>query len=223
MAARRRSLHPYRWVLFGPAPAAGPAGWQQLGEPLRAAGLLVSLALSLALVPPLMLALVTGPGTLARALVPKDCRRWWRHHDWRAAFTRPMRHPGPPGALLQRAVRAADRDRCVGCRATAAQVRAGAVMLARLTGARSLSQASLQLDHSFPWSLGGLRSFWNFFLLCPACNLAKSNYWKYRESGAVVYHGFAGAADISRAAAILAAENRARLSLARCWRAAWAM
>jgi len=209
----RRGHDPYRGVIFGPAVVAGPAAWSSLGEPLRGAGLLTLLILSLLLVPVLMLGLVTAPGTLLHAMVPKDWRRRWRKHK---------KHPGPPGVLLQRMVRAADRNRCVHCGATAAAVKAQAVIKAQAAGRRTLSQSSLQLDHYFPWVLGGLMNFWNFFLLCPACNTAKSSYWKYRESGNEVYSRHADPRNIVRARAILASENRARWSLLRCWRAAWA-
>jgi 5-methylcytosine-specific restriction endonuclease McrA len=210
----RKGRAPYRWVIFGPAVVSGPAGWAELGQPLHAAGGLALTGLGLLLVPVLMLGLVTAPGTLLHALVPKDWRRRWRKHK---------DHPGPPGAVLRRTIMAADRGRCAACGITAAQVRAKAVAKQRITGARSLSQASLQFDHFFPWSLGGLLNFWNFFLLCPSCNIIKSNYWKYRESGNVVYRAFRDSDDIVRAAAILACEKRARWSLLRCWRAAWAL
>lgn len=220
---RRKSRAPYRWVIFGPAIAAGPAGWTELGQPFHAAGLLTLTGLGLLLVPVLMLGLVTAPGALIPALVPKRWRKWCRHHDWRKLWCQPKKHPGPPKTILRRTITAADRDKCTACRVTGAQVRAAAVARRAAAGTRSLTQASLQYDHSFPWSLGGLLNFWNFFLLCPRCNQVKSNYWKYRESGNVVYRPFAGADSIEKAAAILAAERRARWSLLRCWRAAWAL
>ena len=212
----------YRALVFGPVLPAGGLAWSGLGEPFRGLGLLAFLALALALVPVVMLAVLTAPAALLAAAAPKDWRRWWRKHDWRTGFTRPKKHPGPPGARLQRMVRAADRNRCVSCKVTAAEVQAAAVMVAR-DRRRPVTQATLQIDHFFPWVLGGPRSFWNFFLLCPRCNQIKSSYWKYRESGREVYSRHADPRHIAAARDILAAERRARWSLPRCWRAAWAL
>jgi 5-methylcytosine-specific restriction endonuclease McrA len=238
---------PYRWVIFGPALPAALIGWRELGEPFHRGdgmpvsaawsaaligqfprpGLLVFVFLGLLLVPVLMLALITAPGALLHAMIPKDWRRRWRKHDWRTGFRRPMKHPGPPGALMQRMVRAADRNRCVHCDATAEQVKEAARLMALTAGRRQLYQSSLQLDHYFPWILGGLMTFWNFYLLCPACNIAKSCYWRYRESGNEVYSRHADPRNITTARAILASEQRLRRNpvrnLLRCWRAAWAL
>jgi hypothetical protein len=212
--ARRKSRAPYRGLIFGPAVPGGLAPWLELGQPGHAIGALASLALGLALVPVLMLALITAPGTLLHAMVPKD---------WRKAWRRGRKHPGPPKALLQRMVRAADRNRCVGCGVTAAEVKALAQSAAVMRGSRRVSQSTLQLDHFFPWSLGGLMNFWNFFLLCPHCNMVKSNYWEWGKSGRVTYRPFEGADHAETARLILARERQARWSLARCWRAAWAL
>jgi 5-methylcytosine-specific restriction endonuclease McrA len=209
--ARRKGRAPYRWIIFGPAPVAGPLAWAGLGEPFRGAGLLALLALGVLAVPAAMLALVTAPGTLAHAVVPRDWRRRWRHHK---------KHPGPPPALLQRVVRAADRNRCAACGITAAEVRRRAQARQLAAGSMTLTRSSLQFDHFFPWSLGGLMSFWNLFLLCPDCNLAKSSYWEFPDGH---YTDGYGTVSGRLAAAILNRERRARWSLARCWRAAWAL
>ncbi len=224
--ARRGRKASYRGLVFGPALLAGPACWAQLGHPFHGPGLLAMSALSITLVPVLMMTLITAPRALLGGMVPQRARKWWRHHDWRTLFTRPMRHSGPPGALLQRMVRAADRNRCVSCGLTEEQVYLAAVARKLATGARTLSGATLQLDHYFPESLGGLKVFLNFYLLCPRCNQVKSNAWEY-DSGRRVYRGFAGATGNQQAFAILAAERRIRHNpgrvLARCWRAALAM
>jgi 5-methylcytosine-specific restriction endonuclease McrA len=228
-APRRRTRYgraSYRGLVFGPALLAGPASWDGLGSPLGAAGLLALCTVSITLVPVLMLTLITAPHALLLGLIPQPARKWWRHHDWRTLFTRPRKHSGPPGPLLQRMVRAADRGRCVSCGITEAQVRALAVAAQQITGSRRLTGATLELDHYFPESLGGLRCFWNFYLLCPYENEIKSNAWEY-DSGRRVYRGFARSASSAQAFAILARERAIRHNpakvLARCWRAAWAM
>lgn len=114
---------------------------------------------------------------------------------WRRAHDR----PGIP-AWLRRAVYAADRHACLRC---------GAV-------------ADLQVDHVRPWSCGGLSCLWNLATLCGPCNRVKSNYWAW-PSGSVTYRSFPGSADQATAAAILAAELRARRNPARWLRVAWTL
>jgi hypothetical protein len=120
-------------------------------------------------------------------------------YRWRMRWRRGRRRPGIP-ARLRAAVLAADRYRCVWCG----------------------DPGSPQVDHIRPWSCGGRHTLWNLAVLCPAHNRVKSNYWAYR-SGLVVYRSRAGSADAALAAAILAAERRARLSPARWYRASWAL
>jgi 5-methylcytosine-specific restriction endonuclease McrA len=81
----------------------------------------------------------------------------------------------------------------------------------------------LQVDHVFPWSLGGLTVFFNLVTLCAECNRAKSNYWQFRRSRNVVYVPFAGYNVPGRAAAILDSERHRRRNPLRLWRAAWAL
>ena len=80
----------------------------------------------------------------------------------------------------------------------------------------------MELDHYFPFSLGGPLTVWNLFLLCPHCNVVKSNYWKTR-AGRVIYRPFAGFGSTHQAAAILRREWVQRFNLLRWWRAAWAL
>jgi len=191
--------------------------WLELGETLGGRGLAVLSGVSLLVVPVIMLAVVTAPGSLAKAAVPRPARRWWRGPRW---WRGGQRAPHPrPKALLARVVRAADRDRCVGCGVTQVALRqAGALIKA----GGGKPRTSLELDHYFPFSLGGLLIVWNLFLLCPRCNVVKSNYWKTR-SGRVIYRPFAGFRSTHQAAAILRREWVQRFNLLRWWRAAWAL
>jgi 5-methylcytosine-specific restriction endonuclease McrA len=188
---------------------AGPAAWAELGDPLAGRGLVALSVVSLLVVPVVMLAVVTTPGALAKAAVPRSWRAWWR---------RGRKHPRPK-ALLVRTVRAADRNRCVGCGVRQAELKAAGVVL-QMAGQRP--RTSLELDHYFPFSLGGLLILWNLFLLCPRCNVVKSNYWR-DDHGHVTYRAFAGFRSTHEAAAILRREWLARFSLFRWWRAAWAL
>lgn len=189
--------------------------WLELGQVWAGRGLAVLSAVSLLLVPVVMLAVVTTPGALAKAVVPRRLRAWWRgRHWWRDR----SQHPKPK-TLLVRTVRAADRNRCVGCGVRQAELTAAAAML-KAAGGRPRS--SLELDHYFPFSLGGLLIVWNLFLLCPSCNVVKSNYWK-DDGGRVTYRPFRGAANRDQAAVILRREWVQRFNLLRWWRAAWAL
>lgn len=204
-------------MIFGPAAAAGPVAWQELGEVAAGRGLLVLSAAGLLVVPAVMLALVTAPGSLAKAAVPRPVRRWWRGPRWWRGGQR-AKHP-KPDALLARVIRAADRDRCVGCGVTQAALQAAG---AALKAAGGKPRTSLEFDHYFPFSLGGLLIVWNLFLLCPRCNVVKSNYWKTRD-GRVIYRPFAGFASAHQAARILRREWVQRFNLFRWWRAAWVL
>lgn len=208
--ARRRARAPYRGFIFGPAVAAGPVAWAELGEPLAGRGLAVLTGVGLLLVPVLMLAVITTPGALVKAAVPRPWRAWRR---------RGRPHPRPP-ALLVRVVRAADRDRCVGCGVRQAELTAAAEVV-KLAGQKR-GRSSLELDHYFPFSRGGLLVLWNLFLLCPRCNVIKSDYWD-DGNGHVRYRAFAGFRSAHQAASILRREWLARFSLFRWWRAAWAL
>jgi len=209
-ARRRGKKAPYRWIIFGPALAAGPLAWQGLGRPDGSAGFLVLAALSLLLLPVLMLAVVTTPVSLLKTAVPRR---------WRAARNHGRPHPRPK-ALLVRVVHAADRDRCVGC----------GVHQSRLAPAHLISfpglpkpKRSLQLDHFFPFALGGGLILWNLFLLCPRCNVIKSYYWEDRGTGRVSRPRGWSAEHEREAARIARRERLARLNPARWLRAAWAL
>ena len=178
-----------------PGMALAGYGWAQVREPGRWAGLGVALALGLAVWPVLVLAVVFGLPALAQLAIPRSWRRKYRHR-----YERNTQKSARIPKWLRAVVLAMDRHRCAHC------------------GIR----AALQIDHIMPWSLGGMTSLWNLAALCRDCNLAKSNYWRYRD-GYVVYRAWEGCDVPARAAAILATEKRARWNLARWWRAAWAL
>ena len=127
------------------------------------------------------------------ALAARLVPRSWRA-SWR--YGRDTRPHIP--VMLRRAVYRADRWRCVAC------------------GWR----ADLQLDHVFPWSLGGNTSLWNMVTLCGRCNRVKSNFWIW-QSGRLTYRPFEGADRPQVAAGILAMERRARRRPWRWIRAAY--
>jgi hypothetical protein len=112
---------------------------------------------------------------------------------WRRGM---VNRPPIPG-LIRSAVMCADRHRCVHCG----------------------SWLDLQIDHVFPWSLGGLGVLFNLMVLCGRCNRVKSNYWRFR-SGHEVYRAWEDAGNIAMAREILRSEKWARVSVTRWYRAA---
>jgi 5-methylcytosine-specific restriction endonuclease McrA len=122
---------------------------------------------------------------------------------------RPKR-PSVPG--WQREVTyAADRYRCIWCRAKRGSVRADGTVV------------KLNLDHIKPYSLGFNLSLWNSATLCDRHNKDKSNYWQ-SESGKIYYRPFAHASSMGLAGQIARKEMRVRLypwRLLRMGRAYW--
>lgn len=116
---------------------------------------------------------------------------------WRVAYRHAHGREGARSAYIslrqRRAVYAADRHRCVYCH----------------------SRVSLQVDHVLPWSHGGRTWLPNMVTLCGPDNRVKSDYWPGEG-----YRPFEGAGNIALAAAILAAERRARRNPLRWVRAA---
>jgi len=173
------------------APAVlGPAGalalWLEAGDPGRLGGLALLAAAGL------VLALAAGAWASLcfswPALVPAGWRRRYRRRRREAGLDRGR--AGYISGRLRRRVRLADRNACTGC------------------GAPALRHP--HVDHFFPFSLGGRTVFLNCMLLCPECNEAKGNYWEF-PSGRSVYRVMDGVRpDRPRAAAILAAQRRAR-------------
>jgi hypothetical protein len=115
---------------------------------------------------------------------------------WRRSYTA---RPAIP-LFIRRAVMYADAHRCVHCG----------------------EWLDLQLDHVFPWSLGGLSVLFNLMVLCGTCNRVKSNYWRFR-SGHEIYRGFDNADNIRMAREILRSEKLARISPLRWYRASLAL
>lgn len=106
---------------------------------------------------------------------------------------------------------AADRYRCIWCRAKRGRRRADGTVV------------SLNLDHIKPYSLGFNLSLWNSATLCDRCNQIKSNFWR-SDSGRVYYRPFAHASSMGLAGRIARKEMRVRLypwRLLRMGRAYW--
>lgn len=119
---------------------------------------------------------------------------------WRTWRRRGQAHRPAVPAWLRRVVLAADRHACCYCK----------------------SSQQLQVDHVFPWSLGGRTTVWNCMTLCGPCNRVKSNYWVHR-SGRVTYTPWEGHRWPERAARILQCELENRKSPIRLIRAAIAL
>jgi hypothetical protein len=182
-----------RSASFAPPLPLAGWAWHATRNFAGPAGFSVALVVLLLLWPMLVLTVAFGIPAALALLVPRWLRVAWRHSRFGS-----QRATIP--ARVRRAVLAADRHCCAYC------------------GDRS----SLQLDHVKPWAVGGLASLFNLVTLCASCNKTKSNYWRFRD-GYVCYRPWPGHADISQAAAILAAERRHRANPLRWIRAAWAL
>jgi 5-methylcytosine-specific restriction endonuclease McrA len=150
-------------------------------------------------------------------LLPGACfalvfrRRWryrYRHWEHRPRFWskygREHARSARIGTVLHRVVQAMDRHRCVACKVR-------------------LPQGG-HVDHYLPWSRGGLTWLPNLMLLCPHCNLTKSNAWwtgYYRPIEDDYGRPVKEYNNHSEAIAILSAQRRARMNPLRWWRAAW--
>jgi hypothetical protein len=176
-------------------------GWIAAGEADGVKGLGVAAGVAL-LFWPLVVAFVTfGAGPLALACVTTaDMRAAHRHRRGGARPHIPV--------LLQRAILAVGRHRCLYCRET----------------------RDLQLDHIFPFSRGGLTCLWNMVPLCAYHNRVKSDYWRYKRRGGRsrgYYRPWEGADDEGLAGAILDVELAWRRNplrwLAASWRLALAL
>lgn len=119
---------------------------------------------------------------------------------WRTWWRHGQDHRPAIPAWLRRVVLAADHHACCFCK----------------------SSQQLQVDHVFPWSLGGRTTLWNCMTLCGPCNRVKSNYWVH-PSGRVTYNPFEGRGWPERASRILQCELNTRKSPIRLIRAAIAL
>jgi len=192
--SKRRTFRPAPAWAMGVPPAGLLAGWMDLGEPLHADGLGVVLIVGafLALITP---ALVVSARDVPKLLVPARTRKRWRNyaqldHWWREATPRQEQKSSRIPKLLYEAALAADRHQCAypGCG----------------------QGFDLEVDHIFPWSLGGLTVLWNLMTLCKYHNQTKSNYWQWRRSGNSVYRPRPGYSNRRLAADILAFELQHR-------------
>jgi HNH endonuclease len=184
-----------RAELLSPALAGAAALWAHAHRPGALPGLAIAEALTLALWPLILLAVVFGIPAASSRIIPARWRRAYRRR-----YTRESQRSARIPAWLRRSVLAADRYRCAHCGYA----------------------GELQVDHVFPWSLGGMTCLWNLVTLCGTCNRAKSNYWRYR-SGLVIYRAFAGYDVPALAEQILASERRRRWSPLRWLLAAWSL
>ena len=194
-----------RWRVPGAGWACGCWLWLQLPD-RHPVNLLVCAVLGMAAVPLVLMAAVFGvPYWLALA-VPRRWRVAHRHRiDRRTGqpVARGAQDSSKIAAWLHRMVMAADRSRCI---------------YGRHHG--EACSGKPQVDHLIPWSLGGITAFPNSAVLCAHHNVIKSNYFADDDTGWTAYRPFRGANRIGEAAAILAAERRARWNVLRYLRAA---
>lgn len=216
--SRRRRYRNYalsRSLTFGPGLLAPLGGWLYLREPMRFAGLAAMAAAGILTVPALVVfTLFCLPGIV----IGGPFRQWRIRH--RAHHDRARCKSAYITAGLRRVVLAMDRNRCLYCGITAAEL---AMLPPRVNLDGRLTPRRLHVDHGMPWRAGGRTILFNLGVLCDEHNEIKLNYWRERN-GYTWYRPqcrtperLALAADITRVV------RRHRWSVPRLMRAAWAL
>jgi 5-methylcytosine-specific restriction endonuclease McrA len=200
---RRRRLSSFSWgLVLVIALWAGISGWLRW---IAATG-----ALMILITVPVVAR--SGRSALGELMFSSRQRRIEQRRPYTDVTGKLVRPKRPAVPAWQRgAVYAADRYRCVWCRAKRGRRRADGSMV------------SLNLDHIKPYSLGFSLSLWNSATLCDRCNHVKSNYWQ-SDSGKTYYRPFAHASSMGLAGKIARREMRVRLypwRLLRMGRAYW--
>lgn len=225
-ARSRRRYRSYRlsgWLTFGAGFFIPLGGWLYAVQPLHwirpwmpwaILGLMVAAGLLVIPVTVLMV-MFWVPAMLMGGIVPRSWRIRHRRNHGRARCKSAVITAG-----LDRVVRAMDRNRCLYCGITAAQL---AALPPRLGKDGRLYHRCLHVDHYRPWIAGFLTVLFNMGLLCDEHNEVKSCYYRERR-GYVWYHGGSRTPErVAMAAEITRAIRWRRWSPFRLWRAAWAL
>jgi|SRR5215471_6014735 len=168
--------------------------WQHWHRPAAWAGLVVLALVLGASWPVALVALIVCVPYSLSLIWPRRMRA-----SYRSGADRGEQRSSRVPKFIQQTVRYADRWSCVFC------------------GRANPDLRQCPLDHRVPWSHGGLSALPNLFTLCTEHNRIKMTYWVDRHG---VEHG--RTSDVFTARLIWAAERRARWSLLRWWRIAWA-
>lgn len=213
---RYRSMTLSRSVTFVPGVIAPLGGWLYLNEPLHWAGLAVMVLAGLVVIPvAVLMVMFWMPAMLMGGLVPRKWRIRHRRNHGRGACKSAVITAG-----LRRITMAMDRNRCLYCGVTAAEL---AALPPRLGRDGRYYARKLHVDHYRPWIAGFLTTLFNMGLLCDEHNEVKSCWYRERN-GYVWYHsGSRSAARVAMAAEITRVIRWRRWSPFRLWRAAWAL
>jgi hypothetical protein len=213
---RYRSYALSRSVTFAPGFIVPLGGWLYLDEPLHWAGLLAMAAAGLFVIPVAVLWVVFClPAMLMGGLVPRRLRIRHRRKHGRERCKSAVITTG-----LRRVTSAMDRNRCLYCGITAAEL---ALLPPRIGKDGRLYARRLHVDHYRPWIAGFLTTLFNMSLLCDEHNEMKSSYYRERN-GYVWYHrGSRSPQRLALAAEITRTIRWRRWSPFRLWRAAWAL
>ena len=222
---RYRKYHLSRWATFGTGAVVPFAGWSYLHEPLAVAGpdanwwhlagLSVFVLAGELIIPEAVLMFMFWLPAALMGCCPRRVRINHRRNHGREYCKSAVITSG-----LRRVVFAMDRNRCLYCGVTAAEL---AAMPARIGKDGRPVSRRLHVDHGKPWIAGFLTTLFNMGLLCDEHNEVKSCYYRERN-GYVWYH--AGSRSPERlvlAAKITRVVMIRRFSLFRLWRAAWAL
>lgn len=210
-----RKFHVSRWATFGAGFALPCWGWAYLGEPWHWAGLAVMVADGEVLVPAgVLFVLFASPALVMggpfRQVRIGHRKRHGRERCKSAYITK----------SLERVVYAMDRDRCLYCGITAAQL---AALPPRIGKDGREYRRCLHVDHGKPWIAGFPTTLLNLGLLCDEHNEIKSCYYRERN-GYVWYHRESRSPErLLEAALITRKVLLARWELSRLLRACWAL
>lgn len=215
---RRRRYRSYRLsrrLTFGTGLAAPFAGWLYLGEPYHWAGLAAMAAAGTVTVPLFLLwVLFILPAVLIGGPFRQLRIRHRLHHD-RAQCKSAVITAG-----LRRVILAADRNRCLYCGITAAQL---AALPPRPGKDGRLYKRTIHVDHGMPWRAGGRTTVLNLTALCDEHNEIKLNWWR-EKNGYIWYRPENRTPETLRMAEIITMTvRRRRWNLLRLLRIAWAM
>jgi hypothetical protein len=159
-------------------------------------------------------------------------RQWRIRHRIRHAHHRPDCPPGCTRhgrdkckssvitAGLRRVTFAMDRNRCLYCGISAAQL---AELPPRVNRDGVKTPRRMHVDHRKPWACGFLTTLVNMGLLCDEHNETKLNYYRERNGYIWFRPQLRSTERLAEAAEITRVVNRRSRSLLRYWRAAWAM
>jgi hypothetical protein len=219
---RYRQYHLSRWATFGTGAAAPFAGWLYAVEPLHWVApwmpwaILGAMVIAGEIIVPvsMLFTLFALPAIILGGPFRQQRIRHRMRHD-RAQCKSAVITAG-----LRRLVLAMDRNRCLYCGISAAEL---ALLPPRVNLDGVVTPRRVHVDHGMPWRAGGRTTPFNLGVLCDEHNEIKLNYWRERN-GYVWYRPQCRTPErLAEAAEITRVVLSRRWGLFRMLRACWAL